>query len=185
MRLVIRAALLFFGLTQLCCGQTNGNENVPATSVSAAASSANSYTVFGATPHQEAFIRSQIQIMLPAVLPPGVFFVPHWKYIDNARIFQLHVPAGYTSAMFTHLPSRTIFIDVDRYVNDDSLAYWMAHELGHLAANSPKENDAEKIAREYRKRTREAQQDGHHQRTNSASFWRLAPYQGFVHAQSF
>jgi len=28
----------------------------------------------------------------------------------------------------------------------------MAHELGHLATNSVKEEDAERIAREYRKR---------------------------------
>jgi hypothetical protein len=84
--------------------------------------------------------------------------VPHWKYIDTARTFRLHVPAGYTSTMFTHLPSRSVFIDNDRYVSDDSLGYWLAHELGHLAANSASENDADKAAREYRKRLKDATQ---------------------------
>jgi hypothetical protein len=54
--------------------------------------------------------------------------------------------------MFTHLPSRTVFIDADRILNDNSLGYWMAHELGHLATNSVKETDAEKGARELWKR---------------------------------
>jgi hypothetical protein len=58
--------------------------------------------------------------------------------------------------MFTHLPSRSVFIDSDRYVSDDSLGYWVAHELGHLAANSSKEEDAEKAAREYRKLLKKA-----------------------------
>jgi Zn-dependent peptidase ImmA (M78 family) len=63
---------------------------------------------------------------------------------------------GYTSAMFTHLSSRSVFIDNDRYVSDDSLRYWLAHELGHLAANSASENDADKAAREYQKRRKNA-----------------------------
>src|SRR5260370_9205082 len=58
--------------------------------------------------------------------------------------------------MFTHLPSRSVFIDSDRYVSDDSLGYWVAHELGHLAANSASESDADKAAREYRKRLKRA-----------------------------
>ncbi len=33
----------------------------------------------------------------------------------------------------------------------------MAHELGHLAANSTDENEAEKAAKPYRKRLKEAQ----------------------------
>jgi hypothetical protein len=98
--------------------------------------------------------------MHPDVLPLRIVFVPHWKYVDNTRIFLLHVPAGYTSAMFTHLPSRTLFIDADRYVSDDSLGYWIAHELGHLAANSVKEEDAERVARKYRKRLKTAQRQG-------------------------
>ena len=54
--------------------------------------------------------------------------------------------------MFTHLPSRTIFVDNDRYLGEDWLGHWLAHELGHLAKNSAKEEDAEKAAREFRRR---------------------------------
>jgi len=118
--------------------------------------SVNSYAVLGATSEQEALVRAQIRIMQPDVYPLRVLFVPHWKYIDTARLFRLHLPAGYTSAMFTHLPSRSVFIDSDRYVSDDSLGYWVAHELGHLAANSANESDADKVAREYRKRLKQA-----------------------------
>src|SRR2546430_6369441 len=50
----------------------------------------------------------------------------------------------------------SVFIDRDRYVNDDSLGYWVAHELGHLAANSATESAADKAAREYRKRLKPA-----------------------------
>lgn len=115
------------------------------------------YAVFGATPAQEAALRGQIRLMHPEIPPLRVFFVPHWKYLDKARIFRLHVPTGYASLMFTHLPSRTIFIDNDRYTGDDWLGHWIAHELGHLAKNSPKEKDAEKAAPEFRKRLKEAQ----------------------------
>jgi hypothetical protein len=100
--------------------------------------------------------------MQPDVYPLRVLFVPHWKYIETARVFRLHVPAGYTSAMFTHLPSRSVFIDSDRYVSDDSLGYWVAHELGHLAANSASESDADKAAREYRKRLKDARKPSAH-----------------------
>ncbi len=58
--------------------------------------------------------------------------------------------------MFTHLPSRTIFVDNDRYQGENWLGYWIAHELGHLAANSAKEEDAEKVAKEYRKHLKQA-----------------------------
>src|SRR5208282_1020765 len=122
----------------------------------ALALSTNSYAVLGATPEQEALIRAQIRLIQPGVYPLRVLFVPHWKYVDTTKTFQLHVPIGYTSAMFTHLPSRSVFIDSDRYGSDDSLGYWLAHELGHLAANSPKEADAEKVAREYRKHLKQA-----------------------------
>jgi hypothetical protein len=100
--------------------------------------------------------------MQPVVYPLRVLLVPHWKYIDAARIFRLHVPAGYTSAMFTHLPSRSVFIDRDRYASDDSLGYWVAHELGHLAANSASESDADKAARQYRKRLKDLRKQGVH-----------------------
>src|SRR5713101_2600178 len=106
----------------------------------------------GATPREEALVRTQIQSMHPDVIPLRIIFVPHWKYVDAARIFQLRVPAGYTSGMFTHLPSRTVFIDADRYINDDSLGYWLAHELGHLAAHSASESEADKAARGLRAR---------------------------------
>src|SRR5437588_1987299 len=122
----------------------------------------NSYVVIGATPEQETLVRAQIQVMQPAVYPLRVLFVPHWKYMDTARIFRLHVPAGYTSAMFTHLPSRSVFIDSDRYVSNDSLGHWVAHELGHLAANSASENAADKAAREYRKRLKDARKRAIH-----------------------
>jgi len=94
--------------------------------------------------------------MHPEVLPSRVLFVPHWKYTGATKAFRLHVPTGFTSAMFTHLASRSVFIDADRYVSEDSLGYWLAHELGHLATNSVQENDAEKAARAYRKRLKEA-----------------------------
>jgi hypothetical protein len=114
-----------------------------------------SYTVFGATPSQEAALRAQIRLMHPEVLPLRVLFVPHWKYLDNARIFHLHVPTGYGSLMFTHLPSRTVFIDNDLYQGEGWLGYWMAHELGHLKSNSPREGDAERAAHGFRKRLRD------------------------------
>ena len=117
--------------------------------------------VQGATPDHEAQVRSLIQSMQPSVLPLLVVFVPHWKYVDNTRIFRLHVPTGYTSALFTHLPSRTVFIDADRYFGE-SLGYWLAHELGHLLTNSAQEQDAERPAREFRKRLKDPQRQDLH-----------------------
>jgi hypothetical protein len=156
MTLRIWTILLFLGFAPFARGQTNGNTKLVNVESTAPEPSPNSYTVLGATPQQEALVRAQIRTMQPDVYPLRVLFVPHWKYIDTARTFHLHVPAGYTSATFTHLPSCSVFIDRDRYVNDDSLGYWVAHELGHLAANSAKEEDAEKAAREYRKRLKQA-----------------------------
>jgi hypothetical protein len=148
----IFVALALMGFAELGQGQSNGKPNPVTTEESAVKSLANSYFVLGATPKQEALLRAQIEAMHPDVLPLRILFVPHWKYVDTTKAFQLHVPAGYTSALFTHLPSRTVFIDADRYQSDDSLGYWMAHELGHLSTNSVKESDAEKGARELRKR---------------------------------
>ncbi len=108
------------------------------------------YTVAGATQEQETTLREQIRLMHPKVLPARVVFVPHWKYLDDARIFQLHVPTGYSSVMFTHLPSRTVFVDNDRYLGKEWLGHWMAHELGHLESNSAKEEDAERVAHKLR-----------------------------------
>src|SRR5207245_11615517 len=87
---------------------------------------------------------------------------PHKEQIHTTRIFPLKVPAGYASAIFTHLPSRSVFIDSDRYVSDDSLGYWVAHELGHLAANSTRESDADKAAGGYRKRLKDAHKPDAH-----------------------
>jgi hypothetical protein len=115
-----------------------------------------SYVVLAATPSQEVLLRAQVQAMHPDVLPSRIVFVPHWKYLDNARIMHLHLPTGYTSVMFTHLPSRTVFIDNGRYVDGGWLGYWMAHELGHLVTNSVREEDAEKAASKFRKRLKDA-----------------------------
>ena len=123
---------------------------------SASASQVTAPTIFDAAPAQEAALRVQIAQIHPDVLPLRILFVPHWKYLDAARAFQLHVPSGFSSVMFTHLASRTVFIDKDRYLGEDWLGYWFAHELGHLATNSTKEEDAERIARQYRKRLKYA-----------------------------
>ena len=155
MKLAVRTVLFFLGFAQFSWGQTSGSANSFSSNSSAFTTSLNSYVAFGASPQQQALVRAQIQIMQPAVLPLRVFFVPHWKYVEDTRIFHLHVPTGYTSTMFTHLPSRTVFIDADRYI-DESLGYWLAHELGHLATSSPREDDAEKAAHEYRKRLKQA-----------------------------
>ena len=162
MKLGIWTTLFSLTVAQLAWGQTSGNSKLVNTEGTAPETSATSYTVIGATPKQEALVRAQIQVMQPDVYPLRVLFVPHWKYMETARIFRLHVPAGYTSAMFTHLPSRSVFIDSDRYVSDDSLGYWVAHELGHLAANSTRENDADKAAGEYRKRLKDAHKPDAH-----------------------
>ena len=155
MKLAVGTVLFFLGFAQFSWRQTNGSTNLGSPDSSAPASSPNSYAVFGASPQQQALVRSQIQIMPPTVLPLRVFFVPHWKYVDNTRIFHLHVPTGYTSAVFTHLPSRSVFVDADRYVSNESLGYWLAHELGHLAVNSTKEEEAERAACELRGRLEE------------------------------
>src|SRR5438093_9109373 len=156
MKLGIWTTLFSLTVAQLAWGQTSGNSKLVNTEGTAPQTSATSYTVIGATPQQEALVRAQIQVMQPDVYPLRVLFVPHWKYIDTTRTFRLHVPAGYTSAMFTHLPSRSVFIDSDRYVSDDSVGYWVAHELGHLAANSASESDADRAARDYRKHLKDA-----------------------------
>lgn len=156
MKLGIWTALLFLGFSQSIWGQTSTQVNPVSEKETATEPPANSYAVIGATASQEASLHAQIEIMQPSVRPLRILFVSHWKYIDTARIFHLHVPTGYTSVMFTHLPSRTTFIDSDRYLGDDWLGYWMAHELGHLATNSVKEEDAERAAREYRKRLKQS-----------------------------
>jgi hypothetical protein len=162
MKLATWTALLFLAFPHFAWGQTNGTSKEVSGQETAATLSQADYSVIGATPRQEALLRAQIQIMHPDILPLRIVFVPHWKYVDTARTFHLHVPTGYTSALFTHLPSRAVFIDTDRYVSDDSLGYWVAHELGHLATNSVSESDADKAAREYRKRLKDAREPDVH-----------------------
>jgi len=154
MKLAIGTFLMFLVFSEFGEAQTKGSSTPGNTEalVPVPEAAAESYTVFDATPAQEAALRAQIRLMHPEVLPLRIFFVPHWKYLDNARIFHLHVPTGYGSLMFTHLPSRTVFIDNDRYQGEEWLGHWMAHELGHLKTNSAKESDAEPAAREFRKR---------------------------------
>jgi hypothetical protein len=113
--------------------------------------------VFHGTPAQEAELREQIRQMHPIVLPSRVFFLGHADYLYAARMFRVRVPTGYASVMFSHLASRTIFIDNDRYLGEKWLGHWIAHELGHLVMNSSTEEDAERAAREFRKRLRESQ----------------------------
>jgi len=156
MKLAIRVAVFFLGFLPVSWGQTNAESSLVKGENARPDSSSAAYVVFGATADQEAVLRSQIQVMQPEVSPLRVFFVPHWKYVDAARIFRLRVPAGMSSVMFAHLPSRTIFIDSDRYLGDDWLGYWMAHELGHLTTNSVNELVADKAVSEFRKRLKNA-----------------------------
>jgi hypothetical protein len=135
-KLAIWLALFFLAVAPAARTQTLNNDTC--------------YTVQGATPEREAVLRRQIQVMHPAVLPYRIRFVPHWQYVYAAKIYQLHVPTGMGSKMFTHLASRSVFIDEDRYLGEEWVGHWMAHELGHLATNSAREEDAERTAREYR-----------------------------------
>lgn len=162
MRFTVGLFLIVFVFAQFVHAQTKGSASPSGTEAPALAPAAvpeaspGSFTVFNATPPQEAALRLQIRFMHPDVLPLRVFFVPHWKYLVAARDFHLHVPTGYGSLMFTHLASRTVYIDNDRYAGEDWLGYWIAHELGHLLTNSAKEGDAEKAAHEFRKRLKDA-----------------------------
>jgi hypothetical protein len=81
--------------------------------------------------------------------------VPHWKYVDKHSHFSAACADGLHQRNVHSLASRTVFIDADRYINE-SLGYWLAHELGHLATSSPREDNAEKAAHEYRKRLKQA-----------------------------
>jgi hypothetical protein len=156
MKRAIVALAMFLACAEFAKAQTNGGSSNTEALAPKQETDSGSYAVFGATPSQEAALRAQIRLMDPGTLPLRVIFVPHWKYLDNARIFRLHVPPGYGSFMFTHLPSRTVFIDNDRYQGEESLGHWIAHELGHLVTNSAKEEDAERAAREFRRRLRDA-----------------------------
>lgn len=159
MKLGIWTVLAWLGFEVLGQGQTRENANPARVDEAATELFADSYVVIGATPTQEALLRAQIRVMQPEVFPVRIIFVPHWKYVNNARILRLHVPTGYTSAMFTHLPSRTIFIDNNRYLGEEWLGHWIAHELGHLATNSVREDDAEKAASKYRKKLKNTRRE--------------------------
>lgn len=158
MKLVIGIVLITFLFSSFGQAQTNTSTSLAPAEAPAVApatapeSSIESYTVFNATSAQETALRAQIRLMNATVLPLRIIFAPHWKYLATARDFHLHVPTGYGSLMFTHLPSRTVFIDNDRYMGEAWLGYWIAHELGHLQTNSIREFDAESAAREFRKR---------------------------------
>ena len=121
-----------------------------------AGTSVPSYTIHGATPEQEFALRTEIQIMQPDLLPSRIVFMPHWQYVNAGRIYHLHVPTGMGSKMFTHLPSRTVYIDADLCGGDGWLGYWMAHELGHIATNSAREDDAERAAHKFREYLKKA-----------------------------
>jgi hypothetical protein len=108
--------------------------------------------LMGASGSQEAAVRMDLERMQPEVMPSRVIFLSHKKYLEAATAFTLHVPKGYQSLMFTHLPSRTVFIDNSKYQDEKWLGYWLAHELGHLASNSTLEGDAERFAKIYRRR---------------------------------
>jgi hypothetical protein len=156
MKRVICTALFVLGFAQLGWGQTNGDANLVSAEATAPEVSANSYAVLGATPEQDALVRAQIRVMQPEVLPLRILFVPHWKYIDAARIFHLHVPTGYTSALFTHLPSRSTFVDSDPLHGRGVAGLLDGPRTWAPISNSTKEEDAEKAAREYRKRLKQA-----------------------------
>jgi len=154
MKLTIRSIALWLGLAAMGRGQQVTGSGLLAVS-EASSTDAAGYTVQGTTPERERVLRSQIQIMQPAVLPYRVIFVPHWQYIYATKMYHLHVPTGMTSKMFTHLASRSVYIDADFYGGDDWLGHCMAHELGHLERNNADENEAEKSAGTYRRRLKE------------------------------
>lgn len=155
-RLPIILAVLIVA-TQYSQAQVNRTSNLDiALEVAPAVESpAESYVVIGATPEQESTLREQVRRMHPPIFPSRVVFLPRWKYQDAARTFRLHVPSGMSSVMFTHVASRTVFVNIDRYLGSEWLGYWMAHELGHLATSSTREDHAERAAHELRKRLRD------------------------------
>lgn len=151
MKLTIWSVVLWLAVVALGnAQQIVGTESIPAST--APSFDSQSYTVQGTTPERERLLRSQIAAMQPAVLPYRILFVPHWQYLYAAKVCHLHVPTGMTSKMFTHLRSRSVYIDADLYGGDDWLGHWMAHELGHLEKNNADENEAEKAAAQYRRR---------------------------------
>ena len=155
MRVVILALTLGALITPAALAQT-GAGSVAGSDGGSTWQAGSALTIQGATPEQEALLREELRIVEPPVVPLRIIFVPHWKYIYTAKEFQLHVPTGMSSVMFTHLASRSVFIDESRILSDEGLTYWTAHELGHLATNSTKESDAERAAKPYRARLKDA-----------------------------
>jgi hypothetical protein len=156
MKLAIWALGLLPGFAQFVLGQTNSNASQVNLEKATPDGAPVNYLVIGATADQETLLRSQIQAMHPEVLPRRIILLPHWKYVDAATVFRLHVPTGMSSVMFTHLPSRTVFIDNDHNWGGPWLGYWMAHELGHLVTNSVDEGEADRAARAFRKRLKDS-----------------------------
>ena len=109
----------------------------------------------GTTPEREAVLRGQIRAMAPEVLPRRIIFLSDEKYVAAARAYRLRVPDGMSTVMFTHLPSRSVYVNTDLLFSDKNMGLCMAHELGHLATNSVRQEDAERAAGAYRKRLRE------------------------------
>ena len=96
MKLAPGTLLVFLIFAQFGHAQTSDSANPGSTEFLAPVAEPvrESVAVIGATPLQEAALRAQIRLIHPEVLPLRVFFVPHWKYLDNARIFHLCVPIG-------------------------------------------------------------------------------------------
>ncbi len=147
--------VLWLGVATVAQGQKFvGSESLAVNDANAPESVA--YTVQGTTLAAERVIRTQIQIMEPVVVPYRIIFVPHWQYVYATEMLHLHVPTGMSSKIFTHLPSRSVYIDMDRCGGDEWLGHNLAHELGHLETQSVDENDAERAASKYRKRLKSA-----------------------------
>jgi hypothetical protein len=132
------------GISSMLAGGSDENS-------SASKVSSSDYVVIGASPLLERFVRSQIQVMQPEVPPRRIVFVSHERYLESTKAFHLHIPRGYVSTMFTHMPSGSIFIDDDRCYDKGTLADRLAHELGHLTSDSANEQAADQAARIYRK----------------------------------
>jgi hypothetical protein len=80
--------LLWLGVAGIGWGQDTGSRL--ATHKSGKRSEeVTAYPVQGATPEQERLLRTQIQIMEPAVPPRRILFVPHWQYLYAAKMYRL------------------------------------------------------------------------------------------------
>ena len=144
MKLAAAPLLMISVLAQFSWAQTKGSSSPVADAEALAAepaASTNSYTIYDATPAQEAALRAQIRQMHPDVLPLRVFFVPHWKDLDTARIFQLQVPAGYGSLMHAlalkWLRSSGRVVGQPEVIRQTSPHQWLTSCLPVTRAESP------------------------------------------------